>query len=244
MPQFDFSKYSHLIKTFFNVNKASIYIFSLVLLCLFSFFLGIKVEFSYTWSKKIPGYGEYYYIVEQTQLVEDFQKKQLEAASEWKTFHTNESRLDEKKKALTYVDEAKILYDKIDLDALPLDWKAYTAYSYAYVNLICADFDGSIDCLNLMNDSLNTLTQLEKLKPESGWLNNWYRQKNVNLLRLQYAAILLSTDPNSSNNQALAKKALTNYGTIKKIKNENLQNDRLISIVYKLVYPREYRKPK
>ena len=211
-----------------------------------SFFYGVKKEFKDTISKDLVFYKDYYLKVEETNKVNKFRIQARKAEHEWKVYHVNPSRHFERDKSLSLAKEIKEQYFTLNPDYLSPAWKLYAYYHYAYLNLICADIEGSKNCLDEMEE---TFKQVDIIKAQ---LNSrellWYKQKNLRtnmlLLKLQFAALNLINDSESTEKQDKAIAALNNYGTKKQIDKQELFDDRLIGAIYNLAYPKKYRVPK
>lgn len=210
------------------------------------FLYGVKKEFKDTISKDLFFYKDYYLKIAETKKVEDFRIKARKAEREWSAYHINSTRSTDRDRALSLALEMKGQYFDLDFDYLSPSWTLYAYYHYAYLNLICADIEGSKNCLKEMEDVLKKVDPItaQLSKKELKWYNSNRLKQNMAILKLQFAAVTLINDPKSKEKQELAINALKEYGTRKTVNERKLNEDRLIGVIYKLAYPKTYRMPK
>ena len=239
------SKLYLLSKSFIKSNFRVIVISLIFTIIVFiaGFLLGVDREFQSSVSKDLFYYGDYYLKVAESEKVNQFRVNARKAEHEWKVFHVNPSRITERDTSLALATEVKKEYFDLNFDYLTPSWKLYAYYHYAYLNLICADIEGSKSCHDEMESALKAIDKIKLSTQEDNWYQKNSIKRNIDILKVQFAAVGLINDSDSKLKQNAAISALMSYGTKKQIDNQNLYDDRLIGVIYKLAYPKGYKIP-
>ena len=205
-----------------------------------SFLIGVHFEFKYSFTKKIPIYDSYYLGVEEVETANKYLINAKTAISEWKVYHADVKQLDSKERATNEGDRARNGLKDINFSILTVAWQLNVRYYLAYLNLICADIKGSIDCLDSMGSELSEFDKLtvstDLTSEEKKWLENNPLVENAKLLNVQYKALVYKRNPSIQKALIEAQAALYKYGNEQFLKKKLIPQDRLLGEIFRLTF--------
>lgn len=208
---------------------------------------GIHFEYRHGLTEKLGKSGLFYTDdydkKEELKKITDFISKAKPAISDWILYHSQPTIGEHAKEAQEVAESVSHLFKDIKVDRLPITWKMYAYYYYAYLQMILADIDKSKESLEHAIESLEKIDKLDKepmRAEERNWLVDNKITANLKIITAQTYAIKLrharQGDSKSEIGDALklAKEKFEFIGAVKG-ESEQVESDRLLGEIYEII---------